>query len=129
LEGYTFWILTGDGLLAAISYSRNVLYTVRDTRPYLAAIFKNRCSRSVSEIEFNEIIFVTFFKILSSNKTYIKVKVKLSLCTPLMHVGEMEVWLHSFQTSALDEYEWQIQILLALFFGKATSTHWICGQV
>ena len=33
-------------------------------------------------------------------------KVKLSLCTPGRHVGELEVLLHLFLISSLDEDEW-----------------------
>ena len=41
-------------------------------------------------------------------KTYVnsKVKVKFSLPTPWRHMGGVEIQVHSFLTSALDEGEW-----------------------
>ena len=61
---------------------------------------------------------------MSHNRLYLPKQTKLSLYTPLRHVGGMAVLLQPFLSSALDGGEW-LAFLLGCFFpgDRSPGTH------
>lgn len=54
---------------------------------------------------------------------------KISLSVPRRHIGEVEVYLHLFLTSAPDEGEWLSSCPVHFVHGKKTGNHSVWGWV